>query len=66
MTRRGPSHQQRLRTRPASRRHPRKVTDGYRAMWAAQGEADVRNVIDTAHLALGANPFNTILATLAA
>ena len=34
----------------------RKVTNGYRAMWAAQGEADVRTVIDTARLAPGANP----------
>ncbi len=44
----------------------RKVTNGYRAMWAAQGEADVRTVIDTARLAPGANPFKTIMATLAA
>ena len=43
----------------------RKVTNGYRAMWAAQGEADVRTVIDTARLAPGANPFKTIMATLA-
>ena len=35
-------------------------------MWAAQGEADVRTVIDTARLTPGANPFNTIMATLAA
>ena len=27
----------------------RKVTNGYRAMWAAQGEADVRTVLDTAN-----------------
>ena len=26
----------------------RKVTNGYRAMWAAEGEADVRTVVDTA------------------
>ncbi len=44
----------------------RKVTNGYRAMWAAQGEADVRTVIDTARLTPGANPFKTIMATLAA
>lgn len=42
----------------------RKVTNGYRAMWAAQAEADVRTTIDTARLK-GANPFNVILATLA-
>src|SRR5450755_3680733 len=42
----------------------RKVTNGYRAMWAAQDEADVRTTIDTARLK-GANPFHTILNTLA-
>ena len=42
----------------------RKVTNGYRAMWAAQAEADVRTTIDTAKLT-GANPFQTIIATLA-
>ena len=42
----------------------RKVTNGYRALWAAQAEADVRTTIDTARLK-GANPFTTILATLA-
>ena len=42
----------------------RKVTNGYRAMWAAQTEADVRTTIDTARLK-GANPFNVIVATLA-
>ena len=39
----------------------RKVTNGYRAMWAAQGEADVRTVVDTARLKPGANRFQTIL-----
>ena len=39
----------------------RKVTNGYRAMWAAQGEADVRTVIDTARLRPGVNRFQTIL-----
>uniref|UniRef100_UPI0025E579E3 IS66 family transposase n=1 Tax=uncultured Rhodoblastus sp. TaxID=543037 RepID=UPI0025E579E3 len=34
----------------------RKVTNGYRAMWAAQAEADVRTAVDTARLK-GANPF---------
>ena len=41
----------------------RKVTNGYRAMWAAQAEADVRTTIDTARLK-AANPFEAILATL--
>jgi hypothetical protein len=38
----------------------RKVTNGYRAMWAAKAEADVRTTVDTARLR-GANPFQTIL-----
>ena len=42
----------------------RKVTNGYRAMWAAQAEADVRTTIDTARLK-GANPFDVIIGTLA-
>ena len=42
----------------------RKVTNGYRAMWAAKAEADVRTTVDTARLK-GANPFQTILDTLA-
>lgn len=42
----------------------RKVTNGYRAMWAAQAEAHVRTTVDTAKLK-GANPFHTILNTLA-
>lgn len=42
----------------------RKVTNGYRAMWAAQAEADVRTTIDTACLK-GGNPFNVILNTIA-
>ena len=45
----------------------RKVTNGYRAMWAAQAEADVRTTVDTARLTArlkGANPFQTILDTL--
>ena len=41
----------------------RKVTNGYRALWAAQAEADVRTAVDTARLK-GANPFQTILDTL--
>ena len=42
----------------------RKVTNGYRAMWAAQAEADVRTTVDTARLR-GANPFNVIVDNLA-
>jgi transposase len=42
----------------------RKVTNGYRAMWAAQAEADVRTTIDTARLK-AENPFDVILATIA-
>ena len=41
----------------------RKNTNGYRAMWAAMGEADIRSVVDTARLK-GANPFQTILHTV--
>ena len=44
----------------------RKVTNGYRAMWAAQGEADIRNVIDTARLKPGANRFQTIPSVVSA
>lgn len=43
----------------------RKVTNGYRAMWAAAGEADVRTVVDTARLA-GADTFATLLKTIRA
>ena len=42
----------------------RKVTNGYRAMWAAQAEADVRTTIDSARLK-GRNPFDVIVAILA-
>ena len=42
----------------------RKITNGYRAMWAAQAEADVRTTIDTAKLK-GANPFAVIVRALA-
>ncbi len=44
----------------------RKVTNGYRAMWAAQGEAAIRTVVDTARLTPGATVFGTILATVRA
>jgi len=44
----------------------RKVTNGYRAMWAAEGEADIRTVVDTARLRPGANTFKTIFQTVGA
>jgi transposase len=44
----------------------RKVTNGHRAMWAAQGEAAVRTVVDTARLSSRASPFSTILKTVSA
>jgi transposase len=34
----------------------RKITNGYRAMWAVKGEADIRTVVDTARLAPGHEP----------
>jgi transposase len=42
----------------------RKVTNGYRAMWAAQAEADVRTTVDTARIA-GKKTFQTIMQTIA-
>ena len=42
----------------------RKVTNGYRAMWAAEAEADVRTAVDTATIK-GGNPFAVIAAILA-
>lgn len=42
----------------------RKNTNGFRSMWAAQGDCAVRTVIDTAKLK-GQTPFQTITATLA-
>ena len=44
----------------------RKITNGYRAMWSAQGEAAVRTVVDTARLTAGAGIFATILTTVSA
>jgi transposase len=44
----------------------RKVTNGYRAMWAAEGEADIRSVVDTARLKPDASVFGTILRTVSA
>lgn len=43
----------------------RKVTNGYRAMWAAEGEAAIRTVVDTARLT-GSSSFGTILKTVGA
>ena len=43
----------------------RKMTNGYQAMWAAEGEADIRTVVDTARLT-GRSPFGTILKTVGA
>jgi transposase len=42
----------------------RKVTNGYRAMWAAEYETAVRSAVDTARRA-GAGSFQTILQTIA-
>ena len=42
----------------------RKVTNGYRAMWSAQGEADVRTVVGTARLKHGGSIFGTIFQTI--
>ena len=42
----------------------RKVTNGYRAMWAAEGEADVRTVVATARIGPDANVFDVILGTV--
>ncbi len=44
----------------------RKVTNGYRAMWAAEGEADIRTVVDTARLKTRTSVFSTILQTVIA
>ena len=44
----------------------RKVTNGYRAMWAAEGEADIRTVVATARLKPGTSVFSTILQTVSA
>ena len=43
----------------------RKMTNGYRVMWAAEGEAAIRTVVDTARLT-GHSPFGTILKTVGA
>ncbi len=41
----------------------RKVTNGFRSMWAAEGDCAVRTVVDTEKLG-GQAPFQTILTTL--
>ena len=43
----------------------RKVTNGYRSMWAAEGEAAIRTVVDTARIT-GSSPFGAILKTIGA
>jgi transposase len=43
----------------------RKVTNGYRAKWAADAEAAMRSTVDTARLS-GSNPFQTILGAISA
>ena len=44
----------------------RKVTNGYRSMWAAEGEAAVRTVVATARITPGTRVFSTILQTVSA
>ncbi|ANY77314.1 hypothetical protein BB934_02980 [Microvirga ossetica] len=44
----------------------RKVTNGYRALWAAKGGADIGRVVDTARLGSGTNAVKTILQTVSA
>ena len=44
----------------------RKVTNGYRTRWAAEGEADIRTVVNTAQLKPGTSVFSTILQIVAA
>lgn len=41
----------------------KQVTNGNRAMWAAEGETAIRTVVDTARLT-GRSPFGTILKTV--
>ena len=43
----------------------RKVTNGYRAKWAADAEAALRSTVDTSRLA-GNQPFHTILRAVSA
>jgi transposase len=48
--------------RPSVIQH--KVSKGYRAMWAAQGEADIRTVVNTARLTPETSVFGTLLQTI--
>jgi transposase len=41
----------------------RKVTNGFRSMWAAKGDCAVRTVVDTAKLS-GKSPFQTLMTTI--
>ena len=41
----------------------RKVTNGFRALWAAQADATIRTVVDTRRLS-GQSPYQTIRQTL--
>jgi len=41
-----------------------KITNDNREMWAAQGEADVRIIVDTARFAPNISVFDTILQTI--
>ena len=41
------------------------MTNGYRSTWAAEGQAAIRTIIDTARLSDG-SPFGTILRTIGA
>ncbi len=41
----------------------RKVTNGFRSMWAAEGDCAVRTVVDTGKL-IGKTPFQTLLTTI--
>lgn len=43
----------------------RKVTNGYRAKWAADAEAVLLSTVDTARLT-GSNPYQTILGAVSA
>jgi transposase len=42
----------------------RKVTNGYRSLWAAEGEAGIRTVVDTARMKPGVTAFAAILQTV--
>ena len=44
----------------------RKDTNGYRAMWSAKGEANVRTVMATARITSDDDTFSTVLGTIGA